>query len=203
VYEIMSSWRCLQLTLAALKPDVVSRPHVSSQIKTIILENNFYFVRSKQLTLSRNQAADFYKEHDGRFFHNRLVSFMSSGPISVHVLARHEAIPEWRRLLGPTKVLRTIYEHPDTIRGQFGLTDTRNCAHGSDSDDTARREIEFFFPDFDPKQWFADEEAYFRAGHVTYDADRQAHTVDLIMSDGRTFLEKMYLDNDDADADWT
>ena len=52
--------------------------------------------------------------------------------------------------MGPTKVMKTRYSEPDTIRGTFGLSDTRNCSHGSDSLETAKREIEFFFPDFDP-----------------------------------------------------
>ena len=51
--------------------------------------------------------------------------------------------------MGPTKVFKTRYEQPDTIRGLFGITDTRNSSHGSDSEETARQEIKFFFPEFD------------------------------------------------------
>ena len=51
--------------------------------------------------------------------------------------------------MGPTKVFKTRYEQPDTIRGLFGITDTRNSSHGSDSEETARQEIQFFFPEFD------------------------------------------------------
>jgi nucleoside-diphosphate kinase len=56
--------------------------------------------------------------------------------------------------MGPTKVFKSRFNDPETIRGQFGLTDTRNSTHGSDSDETARREMKFFFPCFDPKQFF-------------------------------------------------
>ncbi|KAK2167498.1 hypothetical protein LSH36_27g09084 [Paralvinella palmiformis] len=55
--------------------------------------------------------------------------------------------------MGPTKVYRTVYENPASIRGMFGLTDTRNCTHGSDSEETAKREIGFFFPEFTTKEW--------------------------------------------------
>lgn len=54
----------------------------------------------------------------------------------------------WRQLLGPTKVFKTIYSHPESIRGLFGLTDTRNACHGSDSPESAVHEIRKIFPDF-------------------------------------------------------
>lgn len=69
------------------------------------------------------------------------------------VLAGDNAIAKWRNLLGPTKVFKTIFSHPDSIRGQFGLSDTRNACHGSDSTESARREIGIFFPEFDTDDW--------------------------------------------------
>ena len=56
--------------------------------------------------------------------------------------------------MGPTKVMKTRYNDPDTVRGLFGLSDTRNCSHGSDSVETAKREINFFFPTFDLDAFF-------------------------------------------------
>lgn len=76
-------------------------------------------------------AGNFYEEHRKKFFHGRLVSFMSSGPVEVLILAKNNAIADWRALLGPTKVYKTVISHPDSIRGMFGLTDTRNVGHGS------------------------------------------------------------------------
>ena len=73
---------------------------------------------------------------------------MTSGEIEAFVLAKPAAIAAWRRLMGPTKVLRAIYESPDSIRARFGITDTRNATHGSDSVQNARQEILFFFPEF-------------------------------------------------------
>jgi len=81
---------------------------------------------------------------------------MSSGPSHVHILGReNEAIKTWRQLMGPTKVCKTRYESPESIRGLIGLTDTRNSTHGSDSDETATAEIKFFFPEFDYEHFFS------------------------------------------------
>ena len=171
------SARLLQLTLAILKPDVTAHPHVVHKIKEAILERGFYIVRSKRLHLTRARAADFYKEHEGRFFHNRLVTFMSSGPISTHILARENAIGEWRKLMGPTKVFKTIHEDPGSLRGQFGLTDTRNSTHGSDSDESARREIGFFFPEFNIDDWYKQSEMSFSRGDVIYDPKHETHVI--------------------------
>ncbi|XP_076440400.1 nucleoside diphosphate kinase 6-like [Babylonia areolata] len=169
------SYRTLQLTLAILKPDVVAHPHIVQEIRSMILKNGFYFVKSKHMHMTRARAEDFYEEHKGKFFLNRLVCFMSSGPIWTHILAREDGIQQWRQLMGPTKVLKTIYEVPDTIRGQFGLTDTRNCSHGSDSEATAKREIEFFFPEFDIDKWHKEMEEVFQSGLVEFDEECCLH----------------------------
>ncbi|XP_046576015.1 nucleoside diphosphate kinase 6-like isoform X2 [Haliotis rubra] len=172
---MMRALRKLELTLAILKPDVVAQPHILKEIRSVILQQEFLFVRSKKLILSPTRAKEFYKEHDGKFFLNRLVSFMSSGPIWTHILARENAIPEWRRIMGPTKVLKTIHEAPETIRGRFGLTDTRNCTHGSDSTETAAREIKFFFPEFSIGKWHDTEETHFFSRQVSLDEDLCQH----------------------------
>ena len=59
------------------------------------------------------------------------MTFMCSGPSDVYILANQDAIAKWRQLLGPTKVVQAQYSAPDSIRGTFGLSDTRNAAHGS------------------------------------------------------------------------
>lgn len=71
-----------------------------------------------------------------------------SGPTEVLILQRENAILKWRELLGPTKVFKAIYSHPDSIRGLCGLTDTRNACHGSDSQESVLNEITSIFPDF-------------------------------------------------------
>ncbi len=167
--------RKLQLTLAIIKPDAIAQPQVSQEIKEIILKNGFYFIGSRQEHLPRQRAEQFYAEHHGKFFFNRLVSYMSSGPISSHILARQDGIATWRKLMGPTKVFKTVYSEPDSIRGRFGLTDTRNSTHGSDSETTAQREIKFFFPEFDIDDWYKNKEIYFNNGNVRYNEESCTH----------------------------
>ncbi|XP_052767916.1 nucleoside diphosphate kinase 6-like [Mya arenaria] len=167
--------KTLQLTLAIFKPDIVSHPHIVHQVKNMIHKSGFLFIRSKRMHLTRARVQDFYKEHEGRFFYNRLVSFMSSGPISTHILARENAIAEWRKLMGPTKVFKTIHDEPESIRGRFGLTDTRNSTHGSDADETAKREIHFFFPEFDIEDWYSECEQRFLSEKVYFDEEHDIH----------------------------
>ena len=77
--------------------------------------------------------------------------------------------------MGPTKVYQAVYTAPGTIRANYGLSDTRNATHGSDSPESARREIFTFFPDFDYEEWFQKEEPFFRAGKVVFDEDKFCH----------------------------
>ncbi|KAK3542123.1 hypothetical protein QTP86_016480 [Hemibagrus guttatus] len=141
-----------------------------------ILENNFIIVRKKDLVWRRTDSERFYAEHKERFFYQRLVEFMSSGPMRAYILAREDAISYWRELMGPTKVFRARYTSPRTIRALYGLTDTRNTTHGSDSSESAEKEIAFFFPEFSIQHWLETEEPCFRAGHLEYDEERQIHT---------------------------
>lgn len=167
--------KTLQLTLAIFKPDIISHPHLVHQVKNMIHNEGFLFIRSKRMHLTQARVQDFYREHEGKFFYNRLVSFMSSGPISTHILARESAITAWRKLMGPTKVFKTIYEEPHSIRGKFGLTDTRNSTHGSDSDETARKEIKFFFPEFNIDDWYRENEIHFLTKKVYFDEEHDVH----------------------------
>nr|XP_008121060.1 PREDICTED: nucleoside diphosphate kinase 6 [Anolis carolinensis]XP_008121061.1 PREDICTED: nucleoside diphosphate kinase 6 [Anolis carolinensis] len=154
--------RTLQLTLAVVKPDAMAHPLILQAVHRIIVENKFLIIRSKDLLWNRQQSQRFYQEHSGRFFYQRLVEFMASGPMRAYILAHQEAISLWRSLMGPTKVFRAQHTHPESIRGAFGLTDTRNTVHGSDSATSASREIAFFFPEFSEEAWFRDEEPHLR-----------------------------------------
>ncbi len=171
----MSTARKLQLTLAIVKPDIIAQPHTAEHIRNIVLGHNFLYVKSERMQLTRERAGQFYAEHQGRFFYNRLVSYMTSGPLTAHILARHDAITTWRKLMGPTKVFKTIHQEPESIRGQFGLTDTRNSTHGSDSQKSAEKEIKFFFPGFDIENWFETHEKIFRERKVTFNEEECVH----------------------------
>lgn len=146
----------LQLTLVILKPHITKNPIHYRSIMQTILSAKFKIIKTKRKTLSLDDAEKFYNEHKSKFFYNRLITFMTSGPSEVLILAKNNAILDWRSLMGPTKVFRAQYDAPKTIRSQFGLSDTRNATHGSDSEDSAKKEISIFFPDFDKNDWCND-----------------------------------------------
>jgi nucleoside diphosphate kinase len=140
--------RIMQRTLAIVKPDVTLRlgKQGVNEIMAALSGNGFNVVGGGQWrTLSKQRAQLFYLEHCGRFFYQRLVAFMHSGPIAPLVLEAPNAIDEWRRLIGPTNRQLALNAAPDCLRVRFGTSDTQNALHGSDSPDTALREIEFFF----------------------------------------------------------
>eukprot|EP00088_Acartia_fossae_P054801 TRINITY_DN6325_c0_g1_i8.p1 TRINITY_DN6325_c0_g1~~TRINITY_DN6325_c0_g1_i8.p1 ORF type:complete len:211 (+),score=11.63 TRINITY_DN6325_c0_g1_i8:39-635(+) len=167
----------LELTLAILKPDLTQHKQHLNEVRQMIVDNDFLIVRSKIMKLNRSKAEEFYEEHRGKFFYNRLVTYMSSGPIHPLILAKENAIQDWRKLMGPTKVFKTRFSDPETIRGKFGLTDTRNATHGSDSIETADKETKFFYPEFCRQQFFDEEETFFRSGNIELDLDNFVHKI--------------------------
>ncbi|XP_053885665.1 nucleoside diphosphate kinase 6 isoform X4 [Malaclemys terrapin pileata] len=180
---VLRSARPLQLTLAMLKPDAVAHPLVLEAVHETILNNKFLIVRTKELMWRREDSQRFYQEHSGRFFYQRLVEFMASGPMRAYILAHEDAVARWRSLMGPTKVYRARNTAPDSIRGAYGLTDTRNTTHGSDSVASARREIAFFFPEFSESLWYQQDEPRLRCGLAHYDAGERVHSLPMA---GRT-----------------
>lgn len=79
--------------------------------------------------------------------------------------------------MGPTKVYRAQFEAPMTLRGKYGLSDTRNATHGSDSPESARREIGIFFPEFDYDKWFSEDEPKFRTKQLNFIEDKFIHSI--------------------------
>ncbi|XP_066139713.1 nucleoside diphosphate kinase 6 [Euwallacea fornicatus] len=169
----------LQLTLAIIKPHAVKNPVSLEGIRNTIISSNFKIVRSKRKHITLEEAELFYEEHRRKFFYNRLITFMSSGESDLYILAKDNAIKDWRALMGPTKVYKAQFEAPNSIRGKYGLSDTRNATHGSDSLETAKKEIGIFFPDFKYDKWFLNEEQQFRIGHLRFLADKFMHFVDV------------------------
>lgn len=122
----------------------------------------FVVKMQEHATLSREQAETFYGEHKGKGFFGKLVNFMTSGPIVKLVLERENAIAAWRALLGPTNSLTAKTDSPSSVRALYGKDGTENAAHGSDSPDSAAREIDIMFPEQSTMvvmQAFADDEA--------------------------------------------
>ncbi|XP_072370754.1 nucleoside diphosphate kinase 6 [Scyliorhinus torazame] len=165
----------LQLTLALVKPDAVAHPLILQAIHQKILDNNFIILMHKYLKWGQEESRKFYAEHSGRFFYQRVVEFMTSGPLRAYILAQDDAILRWRQLMGPTRVFRARYSAPESIRGNYGLTDTRNTTHGSDSPESAAKEISFFFPEFKEQQWFSTQEMSYRQGQYFYHSEKQVH----------------------------
>ena len=128
-------------TLGIIKPDAVDRNLIGSIIK-MIEENNITISKMRMITLSKDQAEAFYKVHKGKVFYDKLIEYMTSGPIVIMVLQGVDVIKRYRDLMGKT--------NPDeaedgTIRKLFALNTTHNSVHGSDSEYNAIIEINLFF----------------------------------------------------------
>ena len=130
-------------TLSIIKPDAVAK-NVVGQILSRFENAGLKIVACKMQHLTREQAEGFYAEHRERGFFNDLVSFMTSGPVSVQVLEGEDAILANRDLMGATNPKEAA---PGTIRADFATSIDANAAHGSDSAQSAAREIAYFFAD--------------------------------------------------------
>ncbi|XP_075157073.1 nucleoside diphosphate kinase 6 [Haematobia irritans] len=137
----------MEITLALIKPHVV-RNTLALRSLLDMIKSNFTILESKQIHITKHLSEKFYAEHKGKFFYNRLTTFMGSGPTYALILQGKDGISKWRSLMGPTKVYKAIYSNPESIRALYGLSDTRNACHGSDSLESAFREISILFPDF-------------------------------------------------------
>ena len=131
----------LEKTLSIIKPDAVKRD-LTGKIIPMFEEKGLRVVAQKKIWLSKEQAGSFYDVHRDRPFFGELCEFMSSGPIVVQVLEGNRAIELNRKIMGATNPHQA---EAGTIRKEFALSMTENSAHGSDSPETAREEISFFF----------------------------------------------------------
>ncbi|GAA6000403.1 hypothetical protein JCM10207_007998 [Rhodosporidiobolus poonsookiae] len=155
----MSARPALQLTLGVIKPSVAAhQPHVQ-EIMQRIKASGLEIVRSKRLFWRAEDAEQFYGEHKGRFYFPRLVQHATSGPFVALALAAPDAIQRWRALIGPTHVYKGQWERPETLRAQYGLSDTRNGFHGSDSPKSAAKELGQVFEGWDVEWWLRQREA--------------------------------------------
>ncbi|KAK6124710.1 hypothetical protein DH2020_041565 [Rehmannia glutinosa] len=141
-------------TLAMIKPDGVDGNYVDV-IKKTILDSGFSITQEVELQLNEDTVKSFYAEHASKSFFSNLVqymtrvthpeSFLTSGPVLIMVLEKENAIADWRALIGPTDANRAKETHPRSVRALCGLDSQRNCVHGSDSPQSAAKEIMFFF----------------------------------------------------------
>lgn len=128
-------------TLGIIKPDAVSKGF-AGKILAIIEEKGFKIVGLKKIKLTKEKAEGFYYVHKEKPFFNSLTDFMSEGPIIVMVLEKENAISEWRALMGATNPENA---KEGTLRKMFAENIERNAVHGSDSPESAKYEISYFF----------------------------------------------------------
>lgn len=132
-------------TFTMIKPDAVANGHIGA-ILDQITKAGFKIVAMKYTSLSPEMAGKFYDIHRERPFFKDLVSFMSSGPIVAAILAKDNAIEDFRKLIGATDPQKA---EPGTIRQLFAKSIDANAIHGSDSDENAQIEGNFFFSAFE------------------------------------------------------
>lgn len=128
-------------TFTMIKPDAVANGH-AGKILDQIIQAGFKVVALKYTRLSDEKAGEFYAIHRERPFYGELVSFMSSGPIYAAILEKDNAVEDFRKLIGATDPSKA---DEGTIRQRFAKSIDANAIHGSDSDENAQIEGDFFF----------------------------------------------------------
>ncbi len=133
----------IERTLSIIKPDAVAK-NVIGEIYTRFEKAGLKIVAAKMMHLSQEKAEGFYAEHKERPFFKDLVSFMTSGPVIVQVLEGENAVLTHRDLMGATNPADAA---AGTIRADFAQSIDENAVHGSDSVESAAREVSYFFSD--------------------------------------------------------
>ena len=128
-------------TLSIIKPDAVSK-NVIGEIYNRFERAGLKIIAAKMVQLDEDSAGGFYAEHQGKGFFDDLIQFMTSGPVVVQVLEGADAIMLNRKLMGATNPAEA---ESGTIRSDFASSIDANAVHGSDSQQSAKREIEYFF----------------------------------------------------------
>ena len=131
----------IEQTLSIIKPDATER-NLEDKIKSFFKEKNFKILKSKKVQITKEEAADFYKIHQTKPFYENLCNYLSSAPIVVMVLEGEGAISKNRQIMGDTDPLKA---EEGTLRKMYGLSIDKNSVHGSDSLESAKTEIGFFF----------------------------------------------------------
>ncbi len=128
-------------TLVIIKPDAIQR-HLAGDIIGRFEKKGFKLVAAKFMQISEEQARQLYDVHQGKAFFGELVKFISSGPVLLMVWESEDIIAMSRKMIGATFGFDA---EPGTIRGDFGCSNRYNLVHGSDSVQSAKKEIKLFF----------------------------------------------------------
>ena len=130
-------------TFTMIKPEAVENRHIGAILERINAAG-FTIVAMKKTLLSAEKAGEFYAVHKDRPFYGELVDYMSSGPIVAAILEKDNAVTDFRNLIGATDPSEA---DAGTIRSEFAESKAKNAVHGSDSDENAALEGDFFFSD--------------------------------------------------------
>jgi len=133
----------MERTLILVKPDAFARG-LTGEILARFERKGLRIVRLRHMVVSEELARRHYAEHEGKPFFGELVAFITSGPLVAFVLEGEEAITAARQVIGATNPLEAA---PGSIRGDFALEVGQNMVHGSDSNESAEREANLFFPE--------------------------------------------------------
>ena len=131
----------IEQTLSIIKPDAVER-NIANKIKVFFEKNNLKILKSKKVKISKEEASEFYKAHQTKPFYKELCNYLSSGPIVVMILEGENAVSKNRQLMGATDPSKA---EEGTLRKMYGLSIGKNSVHGSDSAESGKTEIDFFF----------------------------------------------------------
>lgn len=135
----------MQRTLSIIKPDAVER-NITGKVNSMIEDAGLRIIAQKRIHLTAAQAEEFYTEHKDKAFFTSLVDFMTSAPVVVQVLEGEDAVARYRKIMGATN---PAVAEDGTIRKTFALSIDKNTVHGSDSVESARREVNFFFSEIE------------------------------------------------------
>jgi len=139
----------MERTLIILKPDAVQRG-LSGEIITRFEKKGLQIVGMKMMRIPQQLAETHYEPHKGKPFYPGLVKFMTSSPVVVLALAGKDAIAISRKMMGATFGSKA---EPGTIRGDYGVSNSFNLIHGSDSPESAQRELGLFFKQGELLEW--------------------------------------------------
>ena len=131
----------MQQTFSIIKPDATKR-NITGSINKIIEDSGLRIIAQKKIHLSKDKAEKFYEVHSDRPFFNDLIEYMTSEPVVVQVLEGENAIIKYREIMGATNPEEAS---EGTIRKIHALNIQENSVHGSDSEENAKIEIDFFF----------------------------------------------------------
>lgn len=131
----------MERTLSIIKPDATTR-NITGKVNSMIEDAGLRIIAQKLIRLTIPQAEEFYQEHKDKAFFTSLIDFMTSAPVVVQVLEGEDAVLRYRKIMGATN---PAVAEDGTIRKTFALSIDKNTVHGSDSLESAKREVGFFF----------------------------------------------------------